>query len=162
MLRFRSYSFLLLLLPILTLTPIKRADACSCLPPPPAMDSLEQASAVFAGKVVKVNPTPSQTNVEPIQVTFEISKVWKGELNKTTIVRTAANSAMCGNYFEIGEKYLVYAYSDGEELMTNLCSRTARLKDAKQDLNDLGTAPKPQQNCSDSIPPILKRIRQIK
>lgn len=158
---FHKYTFLLLL-PFLILTPIKRANACSCLPPPPAMESLEQAAAVFAGKVVKVEPAPSETNVEPIKVTFEVSKVWKGELNKTTIVSTAANSAMCGNYFEVGEKYLVYAYSEGDELMTNICSRTARLKDARQDINDLGSALKPQKNCSDSMPPILKRIRQMK
>jgi hypothetical protein len=56
-------------------------------------------------------------------------------LRRPRLSRAAApDTAACGYPFTIGTKYLVYASSDGNAYRASLCSRTARLADARNDL----------------------------
>ena len=118
------------------------AAACSCIPSPPPKKALEQASAVFAGKVTKIEPAGDAEKA----VTIEIVKTWKGDHGKSVTLYTANDGAACGYAFKKGESYLVYAHlvKRGEEkqLETNICTRTARLADAKEDLKELGEGKK--------------------
>ena len=119
------------------------AAACSCMEPGPPAQELENADAVFSGKVVKVEPFTE--GFQKLRVTFELDRVWKGlaEGDRVTLT-TAADSATCGYPFEKGKSYLVYAYGEEGELTGTLCSRTALLKEAKEDLEALG---EPQRHC---------------
>lgn len=116
--------------------------ACSCLPfgDESVARQVERAKtdarAVFAGKVVKVTK-----NLEKHQVTVRIraEKSWKGTVPREITITTASDSALCGYNFAVGQSYLVYAQgTDVRNLQTNICTRTARIADAKADLKALG------------------------
>jgi hypothetical protein len=114
--------------------------ACSCIPPGPPADELKKAAAVFAGEVVRLSGGSGEGTVT---VTFRVSRVWKGPQERTLVVTTPGSSASCGVSFEEGKSYLVYAEGEQEDLRAYLCSRTAELSAATEDLAALGegTAP---------------------
>lgn len=132
------------------------ASACTCAPPGPPAQELERADAVFTGKVESIEPAPLPGD-DPewpsrLRVTLRLLGVWKGlPEGDTAVVLTASQSAACGVSFQEGKKFLVYAYATGggtgggedddarTELTATLCSRTALLKHAKDDLQALGT-----------------------
>jgi hypothetical protein len=125
------------------------AWACSCAPPPPPGEARDGSAAVFAGQVTAIEaPGPVGgliNSADPVKVTVQVSQVWKGSLNSTLVVTTARDSASCGYSFDLGGEYLVYAYDAEGELNTNLCSRTAPLQSAGEDLNVLGEGAAPPQ-----------------
>ena len=118
------------------------AQACSCIAPPPPKKAMEQAHSVFSGKVTKVE----KAGEEELAVTLELAATWKGAAGKELTLYTPNQSAACGYNFEKGKSYLVYAnqIKRGEEkvLETNICTRTALLADAKDDLKALGAGKK--------------------
>ncbi len=120
----------------------KVAYACTCLRPAPPLEAKEKADAVFSGTVI------SQERSEfEVKVNFRVQRIWKGEIDDTVTITTARSSAACGVNFRVREKYLVYAFSDQNELRTNLCSRTQILSRASEDLRALGSGSRPiQQN----------------
>jgi hypothetical protein len=120
------------------------ANACSCAPPPPPKKALEQASAVFAGKVTAVERDGSE-NV----VTISVSRTWKGTEGQTVQVRTLASGSLCGYGFQKGKSYLVYCNKAPKKngksgaLTTHLCTRTKLLANANDDLKALGDGRNP-------------------
>jgi hypothetical protein len=126
------------------------AFACSCVPPPPPVEALEQSDAVFSGKVLKVEQDDSGYGKI---VTFRMLESWKGRKSRTVKVSTADNSAACGYAFRVGKKYLVYAHGE-EELHTNICTRTRALDNADGDLEALG----PGTPVGHEIPDVIRRI----
>lgn len=109
------------------------AAACSCVAPPPPDKALTQATAVFVGKVVRVDPTAG----ESLTATFEVTKAWKGIEMATAQVSTNAHGTLCGYAFEVGKEYVVYA--DGKtELSTSACTRTKPAAEAAEDFKALG------------------------
>ena len=90
-----------------------------------------------------------------MQVTFAISKVWKGTDQPTIEVLTSASSASCGFEFVQGEEYLVYASESEGRLQTNLCSRTALLAMAGDDLAVLGAGSTPSSADEAETPTTL-------
>ncbi|MED4016697.1 MULTISPECIES: hypothetical protein [Sutcliffiella] len=121
----------LLAVSLLSLAP--STFACSCLPPGTPSEELASHDAVFAGKVLNI-----KEKGEEIEVTIEVSEAWKGMTNKETTVYTPSNSAACGVNFETNIEYIIYANNDNGELHTNLCSRTAELAFAQEDVAELG------------------------
>ena len=113
------------------------ALACSCAPPPPPKAALAASTAVFAGKVVKVEPIGDFQRA----VTLEVASSWKGVEGKTVTVHTPKDGAACGYGFEKGKSYLVYANAvkqgDAKVLITNLCMRTKGLAEAKDEIVEL-------------------------
>lgn len=133
--------FLFLLFPMTGL-------ACSCVPPGSVQEEMERSSAVFSGKVVEiVNPNKKnkiQSSANLVAVKLEVKEWWKGGNESEVIVYTEMSSASCGFEFSLNEEYIVYAYKDDDgKIRVNLCSRTAELKDAEEDLTQLGEAEKP-------------------
>lgn len=121
--------------------------ACSCAGPPPLTEDLNRKTAVFAGKVIRME-TPTKlfirSSADPVEVTFEVSTVWKGELKSKTIVYTALDSASCGyEGFEVNKEYLVFAYGTPDRLGTGICERTKPLSAATQELQQLGLGQSP-------------------
>jgi len=79
---------------------------------------------------------------------FRVEKVWKGKLTNEIIFNSKMYAARdtdetevfinsCTFLFEVGKKYLVYAYRDGVDLFVNKCSRTQLLDSADEDVNFL-------------------------
>ena len=113
---------------------VKPAYGCSCLRPGPPLTALDQATAVFAGEVSAINQT-----ARGFEVSFSVAEVWKGELPQNLVITTGPHSAACGYSFEVGQDYLVYAHGrDNNRLGAGLCSRTALLSNAADDLVELG------------------------
>lgn len=140
------------------------ANACSCVPTTP-QQSLKNSKEVFAGKVIDIvdqsgsNPEASGY-LGGFKVTFEVSKVWKGKLEKQQVVLTSGSSASCGYNFEKGKEYLVYANGQGTQLQTGLCSGTTLLTNAQRDLAVLGRGKTPAAPTSNAAQQ-LQRNKQL-
>jgi hypothetical protein len=114
------------------------AQACSCLPMSPD-EAYANADGVFSGTVQAVNaPAAGGGGMEPVTVELAVQTLWKGPVPATLTLQTPADSAACGYPFETGTGYLVYAYHEGAIWTTNLCTRTAVLTQAGEDLVALG------------------------
>lgn len=134
------------------------ARACSCMKLTPA-EGLSSAYAVFIGEVTKIEPNTA-TKFGGIEITLRVSKVWKGEVGEQVKVRTAGTSAACGYRFVEGERYLVYADRDeADPMRVSLCSRTALVANAGQDLDFLG---KPTQELGDASARSKKKDRKAR
>ncbi|HEX8681188.1 MAG TPA: hypothetical protein VF707_02670 [Ardenticatenaceae bacterium] len=117
------------------------AFACSCMMPSPPEEALEQAAVVFAGQLVEAEAAPAGgmvSTADLIPYTFEVSQVWKGEVHSTITIGSAMSSASCGYEFAVGEEYIVYGFEGEGVLQTGLCTRTAPLASAEEDLTALG------------------------
>lgn len=121
----------LLVVSFLSLAP--STFACSCLPPGSPSEELASHDAVFSGKVLDI-----KEKGEEIEVTVEVIEAWKGINSKETTIYTPSNSAACGVNFETNIEYIIYANNDNGEFHTNLCSRTAELAYAQEDVAELG------------------------
>lgn len=117
-----------------------RAYACSCAPPPSPTVALNQATAVFAGRVTAAAEPGGlfSSSADPMTITFHVSQVWKGDVSHPLLLETASSSASCGYTFEVGRDYLVYAGGAPDRLEVSLCSRTQLLAGATEDLSLLG------------------------
>jgi len=114
------------------------ALACKCAAPPAPKKALEQAKAVFAGKVTKIEKAPEYGRL----IHFAVSKTWKGVDKKTVTVKTGMGGGDCGYGFTKGKAYLVYCYGK-KELSTNVCTRTRSLDRAQEDLKEIGPGKEP-------------------
>jgi hypothetical protein len=133
------------LIGLIIVIPTPRAFACTCAPPPPPSVAWSETSAVFSGRVINVvfsSPSAGGTSssLDPITVTLEMLRSWKGPSSREIQVSTANSSASCGYTFRRTEEYLVYAQGNSGELQVSLCSRTAPLADAADDLAFLSPA----------------------
>ena len=114
--------------------------ACTCAPPKGPAEELGLAAAVFSGKVVESRRRRRGGGIfAGVEAVLRVERVWKGVEGATVSVFTAAHTATCGYGFKQGRAYLVYAHKDaGGRLSTGICGRTRRLKDAGEDLKELG------------------------
>ena len=117
---------------------VRPAMACTCVRPPTPVIALDRADVVFAGKVTHISRARGEYG-DVHKVLFRVDAYWKGERGAEIVIETATNSAACGFPFEQGEKYLVYSNISGDALSTTICTRTADLANASEDLADLGT-----------------------
>jgi hypothetical protein len=130
--------------------------ACSCVRPSPPCQAYRGASAVFVGSVTGAETVSIERDVYAIgkgreKITekekvfrFLLEQVYKGVEGLETQVQTGpALGGDCGYPFKNGERYLVYAYRDSKTgvLHTSICSRTAAVSDASDDLNFLRGLP---------------------
>lgn len=138
---FRSKRFALLLLVCvagLTIVP-ELVFACTCIPLSPE-ETYEISTAVFAGRVVSIEAPvePMLSSLDPLRITFQVWRVWKGPDQSTIMIATARETMSCGYPFKEGGVYLVYAFGSEDEWSTHLCSRTQPLLGAGKDLIALG------------------------
>jgi hypothetical protein len=115
-----------------------KADACSCISSGPPCQGYFQVEAVFAGTVQTISPvegTPDSPNRGRV-VVFAIERAFRGVQGTTAEITTGMGGGDCGYPFEVGERYLVYAYREKEasRLGTGICTRTRPIADAAEDL----------------------------
>jgi hypothetical protein len=103
--------------------------ACSCNLPIGKQSQSKQvktaykaATAVFYSEVVSISKKPENFYVT---VKFKVEKSWKSLSEEEVIIKTGIGGGDCGYPFEIGTKYLVYAFSYQNSLGTNICRRTS-------------------------------------
>lgn len=110
------------------------AEACSCMAST-FEDARANAAAIFEGRVDAVEPDAAGG----LRVRFHVTQAWRGVEHESVEITTAADSAACGFPFEVGQHYLVYAGQAEASLAVSLCSRTARMDDASEDRQLLGS-----------------------
>ena len=114
------------------------AHACLCAGST-VSQAFESASAVFQGRAVAERRLPgSVRHPGPlIAYTLTVSRVWKGAVADTLVVRTPVDESACGMRFDYDRDYLVYAYGQDAGLYTDMCMRTAGAHEAWGDLCQL-------------------------
>ncbi|MEX2621012.1 MAG: hypothetical protein WD250_12440 [Egibacteraceae bacterium] len=118
------------------------AQACTCAPPPPSEEALAQSGAVFAGEVLDLTVVNGPDSA--VVARMAVTDVWKGEVHEVVEVRTPADGARCGYTFEVGRADLVYSsLGDDGRFVASMCSRTAPVSDAQDDLVALDTSTAP-------------------
>ena len=126
-----------LLLGLSSLAQASEARACSCIKLSPS-EGLSSSHAVFTGEVTQIAPNEA-TRFRGLEVTLRVDRIWKGDPKEEIKVHTAGSGAACGYTFVNGESYLVYAVRDqADPMRVSLCSRTAPIDNAKEDLRFLG------------------------
>lgn len=123
---------LVIILFVLLAQPVS-ALACSCMDPPPPLEALAGAAAVFTGEVIGAVPD----GANGYTYTMRVHAVWKGPATPQVEVATS-DVAMCGLMMPAGAEYLVYAYDESGALYTHNCSRSAPVEFATIDLAELG------------------------
>lgn len=145
----RKRSLILLLSGLLLLASVyvfKPAEvlACSCAEPPSVEESLKYKTAIFTGKVIRLEqPNPEEdgsiSSAAPVKVTLEVAEVWKGELGKETDIYTAMDGASCGyGGFELDQEFIVFAYGKPDRLETGMCEGNKPISKAGKELSALG------------------------
>lgn len=112
-------------------------------------DARANATAIFEGRVESVAPEGEME----VRVRFHVTQAWRGVEHESVEIVTANNSAACGFPFEVGQHYLVYAGQDEADLGVSLCSRTARMDDANEDRQLLGSGTIPVDVQDDADEP---------
>ena len=136
------------------------AFACKCAPPGSAAEELEKSAAVFAGRVMSIHHSydPEGKSVTPEDrstIGFRVSTVWKGEVHETMYITTPPTGGSCGFRFAEREEYVVYAHDshyDDDSYTVSICSRTALLENAQEDLDALGQGEAPQAGTKGPMP----------
>jgi hypothetical protein len=112
--------------------------ACKCAMPSSAKEGLEKSKAVFSGKVIGVSKS---------KWTFKVIKIWKGDLKSRVTLYDSMPETSCASNFKVGESYLIYASTskidDRPSFIPDVCNRTKKLEDAKDDLRELGEGSQP-------------------
>lgn len=131
------------------------ARACTCMAIT-LEQQLEYADYAFAGVVLDVDTVRSNSSLNAFLIaTIRVETVWKGDVPATFEVWTRSRSASCGYNdpwarFEVGEKFVLYAFGPSEDIghvSTSLCTRNTKYANAAEDLERLGkgTAPLPEE-----------------
>ena len=128
-------------------------SACSC-PDDPDLTieqkvklNLTNAKTVFSGEVIEVVKKFSGLDAF---VKIKVEELWKGYLPKEVVIDTElANGATCGYDFEVGKKFLVFAYGlNNSNLTTKACDLNRRIEKATEELKILGKGKKSQKRNS--------------
>src|ERR1700752_2447830 len=116
-------------------------NACTCGGGGAPCESYGTASAVFAGTVIgeRVSKQPKQgdrTEIDwiPRAVKFSVEQAYSGVTGTEVEVYTGRGGGDCGYGFQIGQRYLVYAYRHEDRLTTSICTRTRLFSNATEDL----------------------------
>ncbi|MGA3204862.1 MAG: hypothetical protein ABSF12_20405 [Bryobacteraceae bacterium] len=84
-------------------------------------------------------------------VVFRVSRVWKGDVGPIFEMPALEETSMCVGFWpthlKVGNDLLVYAVRNPGEnaYYTNICTRTALAKDAKEDFDQLGRGGEPSK-----------------
>lgn len=148
----KRYICLTLILAVTFLASAERSLACSCLftdepPETKVQKAYNESAAVFSGEVTGIEPD-GEFN---FSVRIKTARIWKGADMENVVIHTPRQSAMCGYNFEVGKKYLVYAYRAEDGLSTSICSRTA-IFEGNEDVGYLDKLSQTERNSGDDEP----------
>jgi hypothetical protein len=130
------------------------AFGCSCVQPPPGAKTagetaqwyVNKSDSIFEGTIKRVDlkwtlmetkvgglvPADLDQDEPTLQVTLDVASFHKGAEQSHVLLTTGVGGGDCGFDFEIGKKYLVYAYADESGyLSTGICSGTRLLEESR-------------------------------
>jgi hypothetical protein len=112
------------------------------------VESVDLKWSVIEAKVGALIPADIEDDNSPeMQVSFDVSRSYRGEQQKNIRIRTGVGGGDCGFDFQVGEQYLVYAFADESgKLSTGICSGTALLDERKADVSYLRGEPVVSEN----------------
>lgn len=96
------------------------AAACSCVGFTP-QQAYDRAQAVFAGSLVEIEPAPPGFSGAIRTLRFTVDRVYKGNVDRQVVVRTAESSASCGLGLEALGPYVIFATGRGDTFSSTLC-----------------------------------------
>jgi hypothetical protein len=135
----------LVLATLATVIVVPRADACSCAMSGPPCQAAWSTDVVFAGVVRSIESVDHPDLGGPYQarrVRFDVDRGFRGIASAVADVGTGTGGGDCGYRFEVGKRYLVYAWrSPDGRLTTGICSRTRPIEAAQDDLKYLASIP---------------------
>lgn len=128
----KKYIYISLALAMFLFASAERSFACGCAASPESekkqiQEAFTNSAAIFSGEVVELSESPADES--EFIVKLEVAQSWKGESKREITITTAKEHSMCGYFFQIGEKYLVYANRLKNDLFVESCSRTAFFSD---------------------------------
>ena len=128
-------NLLIIFLAGLLLFSVNDVLACSCITLP-FEEMFDSSTSVFEGTVISIEKPENEYSVDPVKVTFQVIRVWKGESLDKIIIYTENQTTACGYPFDDkpGSTYLVYAYEYEGRISTNICTRTRLRSQAVGDL----------------------------
>ena len=123
------------------------ALACTC--DLPTFGTLKQqvrsakkrSNAIFVGKIVEIRFSEKKLGDKAVSryAKFEVERSWSGPETKFIEIETANICCICGITFEVGERWIVYAYGNVKKgYSTNSCSRTSPIGPKSDDEKYLG------------------------
>ena len=130
------------------------AFGCSCVQPPPGATTAGKAAqwydnksdSIFEGTIKRVDlkwtlmetkvgglvPADLDQDEPTLQVIVDVANFHKGAEQSNVLLTTGVGGGDCGFDFEIGKKYLIYAYADESgQLSTGICSDTRLLEESR-------------------------------
>lgn len=121
------------------------ATACTCMPIPSPYKSLQQARAVFAGKIISATDVPFTQRIRDKTFTHyersyrvAVTESFKGAKATEVEVNIGRTDSSCYVGFEVGESYLIYAYGDSDAALgTHMCTRTNNLAGSLDEVHHL-------------------------
>jgi len=130
-----KYVFLVAMLASFVLP--QHASACSCSSNLTLDIQLRLADYAFAGVVVSVDTVSTRDH----KANVSVETVWKGDVTSAFAVWTRSIETSCGYSFEVGEKYVLYAFNPSDyldQIYTHICTRNEKYSDAAEDVAQLG------------------------
>jgi protocatechuate 3,4-dioxygenase beta subunit len=128
-----------------------QALGCSCAGDPPPCQAFWETDAIFAGTVVKsgkidVEEAGFKHDMRLVHLT--VDQPIRGMQSAEVDVITGWGGGDCGYDFEIGKRYLVYAFRDEKDhsLETSICTRTRLVSEADEDFAFFRTLPTSNAN----------------
>jgi hypothetical protein len=121
---------------------------------------LKSATAVFAGKVIAqeyrpiLNPTAEEPEGSQVLITkISVDRWWKGDGGEEVEMYTSVTKLPNGLTrrfaedfnFELGKRYLVYAFGQPDRLVTNVCTLTRNIEQTADQLRELGEGTEPKK-----------------
>src|ERR1051326_4374642 len=119
------------------------AYACSCMKPGPPCAYYGQADAIFLGRVVRsverktcVDEHGEKLIYDVGTIRFLVQENYKGAPGYEIERHSGTGGGDCGYWFLRNESYVVYAHRSSEDnkLYTHICTRTAPVSQATEDL----------------------------
>jgi hypothetical protein len=132
------------------LTP-KASEACSCVDIQRTEEQRAEEFRAEYGRAIAVF-VGRATGDDGYQATFEVRRVWKGDLSERAVVQTGVRPAnpgvvtiSSGDYhFAAGKTYLVFAYGTASQLKSQCCSPTNQVDLAAEALQRLKSIASPR------------------
>lgn len=121
---------------------------CSCQVIPPCVN-YSKSDKVFVGKLKKIDPS-EKSSMYALDASFEVQKVYKGNVAKTELITIEIGSCerksfFGEEYFSVGKTYFVYADNNLSSSI-QYCDRTGLISEAKLDLEYVNSLSDKQPN----------------
>lgn len=107
----------------------RSADARQCGRIVPPCQAYWESQTVFVGTVRKIAEARGVR-----RVTFDVEQVERGASAPTMTVRVPTGELVSRSPLQVGDRYVVYAYGAGDEMVIAACGRTRLAGEAREDL----------------------------